>query len=457
MTCPRCQQDNPPHARFCLGCGARLALTCGSCGAELPGGARFCLQCGQAVAAGTTDPVRSPAPETYTPKHLAEKILTSKSALEGERKQVTVLFADLKGSMELLADRDPEAARGILDPVLERMMEAVHHYEGTVNQVMGDGIMALFGAPLAHEDHAIRACYAALRMQDSVKRYAADAQRTAAAPVSIRVGLNSGEVVVRSIGSDLHMDYTAVGQTTHLAARMEQRAMPGSILMTADVLRLAEGYVRVQPLGPVPVKGLREPIEAYEVTGAGPVRTRFRAAATRGLTRFVGRDAELEQLHRALQLAADAHGQVVAVVGEAGVGKSRLFHEFAHSHRTSGCLVLESGSVSYGKAISYLPVIGLLKEYFKIHERDDHRGIREKVIGRVRGLDRSLEPLLAALLALLDIPVDDPQWQALDPPQRRQRTLDAVQPGEPGPAVHRDLRGPAVDRRRDAVPARRPG
>src|SRR6202162_1172443 len=222
MTCPRCQQDNPPHARLCLGCGARLALTCTSCGAELPGGARFCLQCGQAVTAGTAAPVRLPAPETYTPKHLAEKILTSKSALEGGRKQVTVLFVDLQGSMELLADRDPEEARKLLDPVLERMMEAVHHHEGTVNQVMGDGIMALFGAPLAHEDHAVRACYAALRMQESVAQYAEGVFRSQGVPIQIRVGLNSGAVVVRAIGSDLHMDYTAVGQTTHLAARMEK-------------------------------------------------------------------------------------------------------------------------------------------------------------------------------------------------------------------------------------------
>jgi class 3 adenylate cyclase len=268
MRCPRCQQDNPAHARFCLGCGARLALGCGACGAELPEGARFCLQCGQAVAAGTGTPVRSSAPKTYTPKHLAEKILTSKSALEGERKQVTVLFADLKGSMELLADRDPEEARKLLDPVLERMMEAVHRYEGTVNQVMGDGIMALFGAPLAHEDHAVRACYAALRMQDSVKQYAEAVRRAEGVLVQIRVGLNSGEVVVRSIGSDLHMDYTAVGPTTHLAGRMEQMAAPGSILLTAEVLRLAEGYVGVTPLGPMSVKGLSAPIEVYEVTGA---------------------------------------------------------------------------------------------------------------------------------------------------------------------------------------------
>src|SRR5262245_10140869 len=280
MKCPRCQQDNPTQARFCLGCGDHLALTCGSCGTELPGNARFCFQCGQPVAVGAATPVRSPAPETYTPKHLAKKILISKGALEGERKQVTVLFADLKGSMELLADRDPEEARKLLDPVLERMMEAVHRYEGTVNQVMGDGIMALFGAPVAHEDHALRACYAALQMQDSVKRYAEVVRPSAGVPVQIRVGLNSGEVVVRSIANDLHMDYTAVGQTTHLAARMEQAAAPGSNLMTTDTLRLAEGYVQVRALGPVAVKGLAEPVGTYELVGATARRTRLQGSGT---------------------------------------------------------------------------------------------------------------------------------------------------------------------------------
>jgi class 3 adenylate cyclase/tetratricopeptide (TPR) repeat protein len=426
MMCPRCQQDNPTHARFCLGCGARLSLACGACGAELPGGARFCLQCGQAVAGSPAAPVRSPAPETYTPRHLAEKILTSKSALEGERKQVTVLFADLKGSMELLADRDPEEARKLLDPVLERMMEAVHYYEGTVNQVMGDGIMALFGAPIGHEDHAVRACYAALRMQRRVNVYADEIQRGGGTPVQIRVGLNSGEVVVRAIGSDLHMDYTAVGQTTHLAARMEQMAKPGSALVTGDTLKLAEGYVQVRPLGAVTVRGLETPTPVYELTGIVPARSRLQASAARGLTRFVGRERELQQVAQALERAAAGHGQTVAVVGEAGVGKSRLVWEFARSHRTHGWLILESGSVSYGKATPYLPVIELLKAYLTIQERDDQRQIRERVAGKLLMLDRSLEPLLTPLLALLDVPVGDEAWDALDPPQRRQRTLDAV-------------------------------
>jgi class 3 adenylate cyclase len=232
-----------------------------------------------------------------------------------------------------LAERDPEEARALLEPVIERMMEAVHHYDGTVNQVMGDGIMALFGAPLAQEDHAVRGCYAALRMQDAVRRYAEQLFASHGVPVEIRVGLNSGEVVVGGIGSDLRMEYTAVGQTTHLAARMEQMALPGTALMTAATLALAEGYVSVKPRGRVPVKGLAEPVEVFELAGAGVARTRLQAATARGLTKFVGRDAEVDQLNRALERAGGGHGQIVAVVGEPGVGKSRLFYEFTHSHR----------------------------------------------------------------------------------------------------------------------------
>ena len=375
---------------------------------------------------GSATPVPTPTPLTYTPPYLAEKILTSRSALEGERKQVTVLFADLKGSMELLADRDPEEARQLLDPVLERMMAAVHRYEGTVNQVMGDGIMALFGAPLAHEDHAVRACYAALHMQESISRYAEELRRQQGLDVQIRVGLNAGEVVVRAIGNDLHMDYTAVGQTTHLAARMEQLARPGTVLLTAATLRLVEGYVEVMPLGPVPVKGLPEPLEVYELVRAGPVRSRLQAAVARGLTRFVGRDGELEHLRQALAHAGAGHGQVVARVGEAGIGKSRLLYEFTRSHHTHGWLLLASHSVSYGKATAYLPVLDLLQGYFQIAPQDDARRRREKVTGKLLTLDRALEPTLPALLALLEVPVEDPQWLACDPPQRRRRTLEAV-------------------------------
>src|SRR5262245_8191869 len=424
MKCPCCQAENPPGTRFCGQCAAPLAPGCPSCGAANPAENKFCGQC----AAPLDQRVRPrlAAPELYTPRHLADRILMSKASLEGERKQVTVLFADLKGSMELLADRDPEEARKILDPVLEHMMEAVHRYEGTVNQVMGDGIMALFGAPIAHEDHAVRACYAALTMQERVRRYAEEARRMAGVSIEIRVGLNSGEVVVRSIGSDLRMDYTAVGQTTHLAARMEQLAIMGATFMTAATLRIAEGFIAVKPLGPVNVKGLAEPVEVYQLTAAGAARTRLHAAAARGLGRFVGRDPELEQLRRALEQAGTGRGQIVAVVGEPGVGKSRLFYEFTRSHRAKGWLVLESGAASYAKVASYSAVSDLLRAYFKIGGSDGQREIREKVTGKLFALDQVLQSTLPAVLSLLDVSTGDSSWESLEPRDRRQRTLDAV-------------------------------
>jgi class 3 adenylate cyclase/tetratricopeptide (TPR) repeat protein len=364
-------------------------------------------------------------PRAYTPPYLAEKILTSRGTLAGERKQVTVLFADLKGSMELLADRDPEEARQLLDPVLECMMAAVHRYEGTVNQVMGDGIMALFGAPIAHEDHAVRACYAALAMQAAMQRYAEEVRRTQGLLVQMRVGLNSGAVVVRAIGNDLHMDYSAIGQTTHLAARMEQLATPGSILVTADTLWLVEGLVQVTALGPIPVKGLPEPIAVFELVGASALRGRFQARMAGGLTRLVGREPELAALVQALERAGAGHGQVVAMVGEAGVGKSRLVYEFIHAHYLQGWRLLESASVSYSKATPYFPVIDLLRRDTHVEDGDDIRTIQAKVTERVLTLDATLQETIPALLSLLDALPEESPFRSLDPPQRRRRTLDA--------------------------------
>ena len=327
--------------------------------------------------------------------------------------------------MELLGDRDPEEARQIIDPVIDQIMEAVHRYEGTVNHVMGDGIMAIFGAPLAHEDHAVRACYAALAMQCSIRAYSSQMRRSHGIEVELRVGLNSGEVVVGAIGNDLHMEYSAVGHTTNLAARMEQLATPGTVRLTTHTLNFAEGFIHVAPLGPVPVRGLAEPVEVYELKGVSGLRTRMQAAAARGLTRFVGRQAELEILGQALRQSGAGHGQIVALVGEPGVGKSRLIWEFTHSHRTQGWLALESGSVSYGKATAYRPLIDLLKVYFRIEERDDGRRLLEKITGKLLTLDKALEPTLPALLALLDVGVEDQEWQRLHPTQRRSRTQDA--------------------------------
>ncbi|MCZ6524811.1 MAG: AAA family ATPase, partial [Alphaproteobacteria bacterium] len=427
-----CKADNSDDRLFCLDCGAPLPHVCAACGFANQAGARFCGGCGAALAAEGAPPTAPPtppaavAPESYTPRHLKERILASREALEGERKQVTVLFADIRGSLELIEGVDAEVARTILDSAVAAMSEAVHRYEGTVNKVLGDGIMALFGAPLAHEDHALRAVYAALAMQRSIAEYARQARREHGVEVMARVGLHSGEVVVRAIGNDLSMDYDAIGPTVHLSSRMEQLAAPGSIRLSADTLRLVEGYVEVEALGPVPVKGLKEPVEVFELRGAPTGRTRLHTAAMRGLTRFVGRDDEIAALDRARDQAAKGQGQIVAVVADAGVGKSRLYHEFTHAPDNRDWLVLESSSVSYGTAHSWLPVIELLKRYFRVDDRDPRRRIGEKVAGKLVMLDEALKPMLTPLLSLLGGEVDDAAWRALEPPLRRRRTLDAV-------------------------------
>jgi class 3 adenylate cyclase/tetratricopeptide (TPR) repeat protein len=426
MLCPQCRAENSPGRRFCAGCGASLTPRCRACGFANEPDAKFCGGCGEPVAlpAGHSPRLAAASTHPQPPKFLTEKILQSRAALEGERKQVTVLFADLRGSMELIAGRDPEEARALLDPVLERMIDAVHRFEGTVNQVMGDGIMALFGAPIAHEDHAVRAGYAALRIQESIAALAGQLPQFSVL-ARVRIGLNAGEVVVRGIGNDLTMDYTAVGQTTHLAARMEQLAEPGTIFVTDTFVRLTQGYLHFKPLGLIAIKGLAEPAEVFELVDAEPTRGRFQAAA-RGLTRFVGRRSEFEALERALERARAGHGQALAVIGEPGVGKSRLYYEFIDSLPTHNCTILEGGAVSYGKLNAYLPIRELLRAFFQIEDRDDPRAIHDKLAARLAELDESLHGVLPALTALLDVHVEDRAWRELDPGQRRQRMLDGV-------------------------------
>ncbi len=423
MQCLRCQHENPTGTTFCGECAAPLALTCPSCGATNSPESKFCGQC--AAPLRTTPTVKFAAPDSYTPKHLAERILSSKAALEGERKQVTVLFADLKGSMELLADRDPEEARNLLDPLLEHMMEAVHRYEGTVNQVMGDGIMALFGAPIAHEDHAARACYAALAMQESVRQYATQVEPRLGSSVRIRVGLNSGEVVVRAIGNDLVMDYSAIGETTHLAARMEEMAAPGTIRLTLATLRLAEPFVQARPLGAVPVRGRRNPVDVFELVGARQIR-RIEAAMLRGLTRFVGRDQEFAELHRAFEKAVAGHGSVIGTVGEPGIGKSRFFLEFTQSSLVAGCLVLEGGTVSHGRTTAYLPLLDLLRRYFGFPDGASPAAVREKITQTLLTLDERLAEALTPLLALFGAVSEDSPFPTYDPLRRRELTQEAL-------------------------------
>jgi class 3 adenylate cyclase/tetratricopeptide (TPR) repeat protein len=373
-----------------------------------------------------------PRPVSYTPLHLAERIRAEQAAMEargstdGERKTITALFADLKGSTALIEGLDPEEARAIIDPALQVMMDAVHRYEGYVAQALGDGIFALFGAPLAHEDHPQRALYAALRMQEEMRRYADTLRAKGYPPLLMRVGLNTGEVVVRSIRKDdLHTDYVPVGHSTNLAARMEQLATPGAIVVSAYTHRLTDGYFAFKDLGPTQIKGVEEPLNIYEVLGAGPLRTKLQVAARRGLTRFVGRQSEMAQMQHALTQAKAGHGQIVGVIGEPGLGKSRLFYEFKLLSQ-SGCLVLEAYSVSHGKASPYLPVIELLKSYLRIEPHDDDRARRQKVIGKVLELDRSLEDTLPYLFALLGIDDQQSNLAQMDSQIRRRRTFDAL-------------------------------
>jgi predicted ATPase/class 3 adenylate cyclase len=364
-------------------------------------------------------------PSSYTPPHLAERIRAA-TLTDGERKTITALFADLKGSTALIEGLDPEEARAIIDPALQLMMDAVHRYEGYVAQALGDGIFALFGAPIAHEDHPQRALYAALRMQEEMRRYGDQVRLKHGVPLAMRVGVNTGEVVVRSIRKDdLHTDYVPVGHSTNLAARMEQMATPGAILVTAYTHKLTEGYFAFKDLGQTQIKGVEEPLPVYEVLGAGPLRTRLQVAARRGLTRFVGRHSELAQLRTALERAKEGCGQIVGVMGEPGLGKSRLFYEFKVLSQVGG-LMLEAYSVSHGKASPYLPVIELLKSYFRIEPQDDERTRREKVTGKVLTLDRSLEDSLPYLFALLGIEEQLSSLQQMDPQIRRKRTFEAL-------------------------------
>ena len=431
MQCPRCQCDNREGAKFCEECGTRLVLACPHCGHEVGPHAKFCSECGRNLVQ-TPAAAHLASPLSYTPRHLAERILAEQQALEargapdGERKTITALFADIKGSLALLEDLDPEDARHLIDPALTLMMAAVHRYEGYVAQSLGDGIFALFGAPIAHEDHAQRALYAALRMQEEMRRYADRVRLERGVPLQIRVGLNTGEVVVRSIRTDdLHTDYVPIGQATSLAARLQSLASPGSIVVSESTFRLTDGFFAFNALGAAQIKGVSEPVPIYEVVGVGPLRTRLQAAARRGLVRFVGRQRELYLMQQAWEQAKRGQGQIVAAVGEPGVGKSRLCYELKLHAQRDG-LVLDTFSVSHGKAYPYLPLIELLKTYFQLTPQDDDRRRREQVTGKVLTLDRRLEDTLPYVSALVGVAEAAASLAQLDPQLRRRRTFEAI-------------------------------
>ncbi len=433
MRCAACQHDNDAVALFCEDCGSKLVKGCAQCGTELKPTAKFCFNCGAPTVANPAEAQPSSrSVADYTPKHLAERIraeqalLASRQLGEGERKTITVLFADLKGSTSLIERLDPEAARAVLEPALRFMMDAVHAYEGYVAQVLGDGIFALFGAPLALEDHPQRALHAALRMQPELQRYSDGIRLKHGTSLQARIGINTGEVLVRSIRrDDLHFDYVPVGHTTHLAARMEQMATPGTILITEHTRRYCQDFFDLKPLGVATVRGVEAPLQVYEVRGIGALRTRFQAAAQRGLTRFVGRQLELEQLRSACAASGIGHGRIVDLIGEPGLGKSRLVHEFKQIIPPD-TLLLEAQAVSHGRSTPYMPLVELLKKYFQIAPTDDDHSRRAKITDKALGEDRSLEDTLPFLCALLLVDSEAPELALLGEQGRRRRILDAV-------------------------------
>ncbi|HYA35899.1 MAG TPA: adenylate/guanylate cyclase domain-containing protein, partial [Candidatus Binataceae bacterium] len=430
MRCPKCGVESPPGKKFCAECGSPLVARCAKCGAETAPSAKFCADCGASLASVAADQPESPKSSERVGSDDARITIDTSTRgeriPEGEKKTVTALFADIKGSMDLMEDLDPEQARALVDPALELMIEATHRYDGYVVQSTGDGVFALFGAPTAREDHAHRALYAALRMQDEMRRYSARLREQGSSPIEIRIGVNTGEVVVRSIRTDdRHVEYTPIGHATSLAARMQALAPTGAIAITENTYRLVAGFFEMHPLGPARVKGVTEPVNVYEVAGIGPLRTRLQRSASRGLSHFIGREHEIAELKRALHSARGGHGQIVAAVADPGIGKSRLFYEFKQM-APSDTVVLEAVSVSHGRATAYLPVIELLKNYFRIGDRDDERLKREKMTGKLLALDRALEDTLPFLFAMFALPYSDSTLAEMDAQIRRRRTREAV-------------------------------
>jgi class 3 adenylate cyclase len=394
-------------------------VRCPKCGAENPDSKRFCGDCGAAFQTAADGPPSRPAVSAALSSAQGAELP------EGERKTVTALFADIKGSTELMRDLDPEEARAIVDPALKLMIDAAHRYDGYVVQSTGDGIFALFGAPVAHEDHPQRAVHAALAARDDLRSRGEDLRRQGRAGVEVRIGINTGEVVMRSVQTGGHTEYSPIGHVINVASRMQSAAPADGIVVSADTRRLVEGYFELRGLGPTEVKGIAGPIDVYEVVSTGASHGHFDVATKRGLTKFVGRERELEQIRRALEQATDGHGQVVAIMAEAGTGKSRLVYEFKATIPPA-CKVLEAYSVSHGKASAWLPVLELLRRYFNIYDADDPDMRRAKVRGVLAALDQDLDDTLPYLFGLLGIVESVDPLAQMDPKVKRERTVDAI-------------------------------
>jgi class 3 adenylate cyclase/tetratricopeptide (TPR) repeat protein len=425
MRCSKCGTEGISGKKFCAECGNPLSNRCSNCNSDNAPGAKFCADCGRELGKDVgVDGGKPFAARADGGVRIAPERQTSE-AVEGERKTVTALFADIKGSTELMRDLDPEEARAIVDPALKLMIDAAHRYDGYVVQSTGDGIFALFGAPLAHEDHAQRALHAAIAMRDALRRSGEELKKQGWPGVEVRIGINTGEVVLRMVHTGGHTEYTPVGHAANLAARMQTVAPAGGIVISEDTRRLVEGYFELRDLGPTEVKGIGEPINVYEVVGAGPLRGHFELAARRGLTKFVGREREVAEMKRALRLVRGGHGQIIAAVAEAGTGKSRLVYEFKAA-LPPDCKVLEAYSVSHGKASAYLPVLELLYRYFGIGDADDKAARRTKIEMRLSALDPALSDTLPLLYTLLGLHEGADPLAQMDPQIKRRRMLDAI-------------------------------
>jgi class 3 adenylate cyclase len=427
MDCQACGHLNAEGSRFCAECGHPLEVPghCPDCGATTALGQKFCTSCGAALpGAPRRKEPSNPDIRAYTPSNIQDRIRSEAVALEGERKQVTVLFADITGSMELAAQVDAEDWHHVMDGFFSLLCDGVHRYEGSVNKFTGDGIMALFGAPLAHEDHARRACYAALHLRDELARYAGQVRREHGLNFSVRIGVNSGEVVVGAVGDDLNVDYTAIRNTVGLASRVEQLAEPGKAYLTDATAALIEGWFTLVDLGPFGIKGIPDPVGVFELEGTGSARSQAEVARERGLTRFVGRDQELAALKAALAGAQEGSGQVVGIVADPGLGKSRLCWEFAEYCRSEGFDVTEGHGVAHGKRIPLLPVIEMMRGYFGIGDDDTDRGARDKIAGRLLLFDEAFKEVLPVLFDFLGVP--DPNLPPPANPEARHRQLLAT-------------------------------
>ena len=427
MKCPKCQAENPPDNKFCNECANKLESVCPQCGKTNPLSSKFCGECAHDLTeAKAVPPIDYSEPQSYTPKFLADKILTTRGSIEGERKLVTVLFTDVAGYTSMSEKLDPEEVHQIMDGCFKLLMDEIHKYEGTIDKFTGDGVMALFGAPVAHEDHAQRACYAALAMQRVMGEYGEKIERECGVEFKMRVGLNSGPVIVGSVGNDLRMDYTAIGDTTNLASRMESMARPGTILVSRDTHKTARDYFKFEPLGKVKVKGKEEPVEAYELVEAGEVETRIAAAIARGLTRFVGRKREIAALKEAFEKAQSGSGQVVGIVGEAGVGKSRLILELRGVLPKEEYTYLEGQCLHYGGSMAYLPLLDILRSYFDIKEGEREFALKKTMNEKIIQLDEKLKGILPPLHEILSLKVEDEEYLKLEPQQKREKTFEAI-------------------------------